>query len=239
MNALLLTLSSLWCLNVIGIGPSWPTREETLNAIPIPGNDNETIVLPAGYFPQPDPHYLSQRIRVTAGAEKLLQLSEERSYDLATWGLPLPADSGRVNEALQPVFDAYFNLKDALIRSDAKEAGEKGQVLADALAKVNMAQLEVNEHMVWMQSEASLKKDAQRIASAKDIGKQRAAFASLSAEMYTLMKASGTGTVTYYQYCPMYNGGEGAYWLSKENGIKNPYYGSSMLTCGKTIETIR
>ncbi|MAQ74933.1 MAG: hypothetical protein CL613_01215 [Aquimarina sp.] len=28
-----------------------------------------------------------------------------------------------------------------------------------------------------------------------------------------------------------------AYWLSKEKDIKNPYYGSSMLTCGKVAET--
>jgi hypothetical protein len=37
----------------------------------------------------------------------------------------------------------------------------------------------------------------------------------------------------YYQYCPM----KKAYWLSKEKDIKNPYYGSSMLTCGKVAET--
>lgn len=37
----------------------------------------------------------------------------------------------------------------------------------------------------------------------------------------------------YYQYCPM----KKAYWLSMEKEIKNPYYGSSMLTCGKVIET--
>jgi hypothetical protein len=30
-----------------------------------------------------------------------------------------------------------------------------------------------------------------------------------------------------------------ANWLSKENAVKNPYYGSQMLTCGKTVETIK
>jgi hypothetical protein len=37
----------------------------------------------------------------------------------------------------------------------------------------------------------------------------------------------------------MYNDGKGANWLSKESTIKNPYYGSQMLTCGKTVETIK
>jgi hypothetical protein len=37
----------------------------------------------------------------------------------------------------------------------------------------------------------------------------------------------------------MYNNGKGANWLSKEILIKNPYYGSQMLSCGKTVETIK
>jgi hypothetical protein len=37
----------------------------------------------------------------------------------------------------------------------------------------------------------------------------------------------------------MANDGKGADWLSKENAVKNPYYGSMMLTCGKTVETIK
>jgi hypothetical protein len=30
-----------------------------------------------------------------------------------------------------------------------------------------------------------------------------------------------------------------AYWLSPDKAIKNPYYGSAMLTCGKVTETIQ
>jgi hypothetical protein len=37
----------------------------------------------------------------------------------------------------------------------------------------------------------------------------------------------------------MANYGKGANWLSKENAVKNPYYGSQMLTCGKVVETIK
>ncbi|RYF87461.1 MAG: DUF3347 domain-containing protein, partial [Chitinophagaceae bacterium] len=37
----------------------------------------------------------------------------------------------------------------------------------------------------------------------------------------------------YLQYCPM----KKASWLSSEKQIRNPYYGSSMLTCGEVTET--
>jgi len=57
--------------------------------------------------------------------------------------------------------------------------------------------------------------------------------------MYDLIKTTKPETPVYYQHCPMANGGKGANWLSKENAVKNPYYGSQMLTCGKTVETIK
>lgn len=37
----------------------------------------------------------------------------------------------------------------------------------------------------------------------------------------------------------MANDEKGATWLSKENVVKNPYYGSMMLSCGKVTETIK
>ena len=61
---------------------------------------------------------------------------------------------------------------------------------------------------------------------------------SLSKNMYASIKVSKQETPTYYHHCSMANNGKGADWLSKENAIKNPYYGSQMLSCGKTIETI-
>ena len=57
--------------------------------------------------------------------------------------------------------------------------------------------------------------------------------------MYLLLKTAKATTTIYYQHCPMYNDGKGANWLSKDSKIKNPYYGSKMLTCGKTVETIK
>ena len=63
---------------------------------------------------------------------------------------------------------------------------------------------------------------------------QRAAFNDVSVNLWKVVeKAEKMDAPVYYQYCPMKNG----YWLSKEKDIKNPYYGSSMLTCGKVVET--
>jgi hypothetical protein len=61
----------------------------------------------------------------------------------------------------------------------------------------------------------------------------------LSKDMYDLVKKFAAGERIYANYCPMYNDDKGAIWLSETEEIKNPYYGSVMLTCGKVTETIQ
>jgi len=143
------------------------------------------------------------------------------------------------NNALNTVFDTYFEVKEALVQTDGIDASKKSAVLLSAINAVKMDQLEMDVHMVWMKVVADVKKDAKLIAETKDIAKQRDQFMTLSKNMYDLMKVSKDTTPTYYQFCPMANKGKGANWLSKDSTIKNPYYGAQMLSCGKTVETIK
>ena len=142
-------------------------------------------------------------------------------------------------QELKAVFDNYFLLKDALVKTDGNTASAKGAVLFTALNAVEMGKLKMEEHTVWMKVEKALKADAQHIKENKDTEDQRKSFISLSKNMYELIKAVKHAETVYYQFCPMANDGKGANWLSKESAIKNPYYGSQMLTCGKIIETIK
>lgn len=153
-----------------------------------------------------------------------------------------PAKTEKVKEEvnkLKAVFDNYFAMKDAMVKSDAAAASAKATALLTALNAVKMESLKNKEHDVWMEVEKKLKADAQSISSKKDIAAQRDIFMRLSQNMYDLVKASKPSETVYYQNCPMYNDGKGANWFSKESVVKNPYYGSSMLSCGKTVETIK
>ncbi len=140
---------------------------------------------------------------------------------------------------LKAVFDNYFAVKDALVKTDGITASAKAKELLAAINSVKMDKLTTEEHTVWMKVMKDLAFDAEHIADTKDASHQRDHFMSLSKNMYTLIKVSKTETPTYYQFCPMANDGKGANWLSKENAVKNPYYGSQMLTCGKVVETIK
>jgi len=140
---------------------------------------------------------------------------------------------------LAPVFDNYFLLKDALVKTDGNAASATAKDLQTAINAVKMDKLSMNVHTVWMKILNDLKEDAEHINGTKDIAHQRDHFMSLSKNMYELIKVAKPSETVYYQFCPMANDGKGANWLSKESGVKNPYYGSQMLTCGKTVETIK
>lgn len=186
-----------------------------------------------------------------ASAESYNKLLACCQYDRAkkqNASLPIEANNNAItNETaiitntnpLTTVFDNYFLLKDALVQSNSKEASNKALNLQNTLQTIKMEQLSTKEHVVWMKIEKDLKSITQNIAKANTIEKQRNYFIALSKNMYELLKVSSTEQTIYYQHCPMANNGKGANWLSKENTIKNPYYGSQMLSCGSTIETIK
>ncbi|MBC7934199.1 MAG: DUF3347 domain-containing protein [Rhizobacter sp.] len=140
---------------------------------------------------------------------------------------------------LTAVFDSYFSLKDALVKTDGTIASAKAKDLQKAINAVKMEKLAMDVHNSWMKVLNNLKEDAEHINITKDIAHQRDYFMSLSTNMYALIKVAKPTETVYYQYCPMANEGKGANWLSKESGVKNPYYGAQMLTCGKTVETIK
>ncbi|MFH6993718.1 DUF3347 domain-containing protein [Flavobacterium sp. FlaQc-48] len=136
---------------------------------------------------------------------------------------------------LQSVYDAYFTVKDALIKSDAKLTSAKATDLLAAITAIKMDKLKTNEHTAWMKVVKKLTADAKSISTTSDLKKQRETFKSLSKNTYELIKVSKSTETVYKQYCPMAD----ADWLSKEKAVKNPYYGSSMLTCGNVVETIK
>jgi hypothetical protein len=70
---------------------------------------------------------------------------------------------------------------------------------------------------------------ATAVAKAEDLEAARAAFKPLSDAVIAVVRADPSAHEVKLAYCPM----AGASWLQKEETIRNPYYGSSMLICGE------
>ncbi len=139
-------------------------------------------------------------------------------------------------EVLGPVFDAYFDLKDALVASDAKKAAERATALSAVVKAVPMDGMDADLHAVWMQVMEPLANTSAGIASRTGLEEQRKAFAELTEPMFALVKARPGSTPIYLDHCPMYEGG--ADWLSRDKAIRNPFYGAQMMSCGSVKETI-
>jgi copper chaperone CopZ len=140
---------------------------------------------------------------------------------------------------LEAVYISYFALKNALTKDDGTTAAAKAKELFKAIDAVPMEKLSAAQHTVWMKYMKQLSNDAEQIKGVAKTEQQREYFASLSKNMIEVMKSIKPDYTIYIDHCPMYNENKGADWISKESGIKNPYYGSMMLTCGSTKETIK
>jgi len=130
------------------------------------------------------------------------------------------------DEKLGAAYDHYTHLKDALVASNAQDAKKDALELQKSLAKAGGSKKVVDA--------------AAKVAVTADLGEQRKAFSTLSNEMKTLVKDGKLSSgALYVEYCPMANNSEGAFWLSNEKQIRNPYFGDAMLKCGSVKETIQ
>ena len=129
------------------------------------------------------------------------------------------------NEDVNRSFKEYTLLKDALVLSNVGNAQQAASALSESLTKID-----------GCDQTASL---AKKIAVSSDIEEQRKNFVPLSSDLIALLKHTDIEQGTMYvQYCPMANSGEGAYWITGNQEIKNPYYGDKMLNCGEVKESI-
>lgn len=123
-------------------------------------------------------------------------------------------------------YTSYLNLKDALVLANSESAKQSAEELKAILAKTPDAQKALAT--------------VNQLIKASTVKEQRTIFTTLSNEIIALVKsAKVTSGEAYVAFCPMANQNSGGFWLSNQKEIKNPYYGSMMLKCGKIVETLK
>ncbi len=119
----------------------------------------------------------------------------------------------------------YIEIKNAMVNDDAVLTSEKLSALKTLVAKkkteegkdVNLALLTKIEALATAMGSLSFEE-------------QRFSFIELTEYFLGWQEHNPASETLYLQYCPMYKGGN--YWLSMEEAVYNPYYGSKMLRCG-------
>ncbi|WP_316793788.1 DUF3347 domain-containing protein [Pedobacter frigoris] len=139
------------------------------------------------------------------------------------------AQQNNTSEKIPAILPSYYQVKDALVAGNTTLAATSAGELIKAISNAD-------EKIVGKATKAALTEHANKIVKTKDLNAQREYFAGLSTGMIALAKsATLSAEPIYQQYCPM----KKSSWLSSEKAIKNPYYGSSMLTCGNVVGTIK
>lgn len=137
-----------------------------------------------------------------------------------------PSEVSINNDQLNAVYQQYLLLSNALVNSDLSTAREAA--MAVELGAKNL------------KGGTNLAQFAAKIIAANNLETQRILFSDLSNEMIAKIKSAGlkSGEV-YVEYCPMALNDKGAFWLSNQKEIRNPYYGDKMLDCGEIKETVK
>ncbi|MEC5165538.1 altronate dehydratase [Flavobacterium sp. PL11] len=141
------------------------------------------------------------------------------------------------NAETAAILEAYFVMKNGLVADSKENSAKGGTALLAAFSKFDMSKLSEEAHKEYMEITESAKEHAEHIIKS-DIDHQREHFEGLSTDITDLVALLGTNKVIYQDFCPMANNNKGALWLSEVKEIKNPYFGSKMLTCGSVKKQI-
>lgn len=153
------------------------------------------------------------------------------------------------NQSIDNFLNAYYGLSEAFVNWDSAAVKSKSTALQQNLAGVKWNELQTDT--VIFETAASyidvLKKELPALTGSGNLTAKRHAFHSFSQNLYDLLRTiKFDSEKVYLQQCPMaFNDTEEGLWLSKTEGIRNPYLGlhhpkykSGMISCGETKDTL-
>lgn len=150
-------------------------------------------------------------------------------------GYIVKASTPELTTSFNTVITNYLALKNALAADNNALAETKAATLVASLKNVAAKDMDATQRKTWTSYVDKLTFDSRHISKNTPIDHKREHFATLSNNMLVVIKALKlNSTPLYKQYCPMKKN----YWVSETASLKNPYYGSAMLTCGENKETL-
>ncbi|MCH8524476.1 MAG: efflux RND transporter periplasmic adaptor subunit [Balneolales bacterium] len=137
------------------------------------------------------------------------------------------------------VLDAYMEVKDALVASDAQASARAARVLRDRVAGLDEGSLRGEAQMAWLGQREALRRQMIEWLRSDDIEHQRTQLYAVSRSLFETATTFGIEGVVYQQFCPMAFNDTGATWLAREQQIRNPYLPETMLGCGEVLQVLR
>jgi copper chaperone CopZ len=207
--------------------------EQVLREVAYAGYDNELYVAPDNAYN--DLHGCCKYKRSGKAQQESKNATSEHKHNEDPKEQVANENTGDIKK----IYEQYFAIKDALVNTNSGAAASAAEQLLALLKNADTRSLDKKEQDAFNAQETKLSEHALTIAGKKKIEDQRQAFSKLSSAMHALMKSIKPGYEVYVDHCPMYDDGKGANWLSREKPIRNPYYGSKMMSCGNVKGTLK
>lgn len=152
---------------------------------------------------------------------------------------PQITESTTGNEAFSELFDHYMHLTSALSSDEAGDAVTAANGILESLPRVEKDNIPADKKGDYDNIAADIEHHAKSVAdNGGDIAEQRKHLEPLSKDFYEIAKQFGASKPMYKIYCSMYDNDRGAYWLSDNKEVKNPYFGADMYKCGEVQEEL-
>ncbi len=160
---------------------------------------------------------------------------------------PEPISVGKQSAVFMSSFksllDSYYHLRDAFVSGNLASVDKMNVMVKTAADSLKIDDIQGDTAGTIRETaryfSGTIGTTAATLATKKDIESKRKEFDVLTDALWNLTRTvKYNGQKIYYQYCPMAFDNKGAYWLSQDKQIRNPYFGSKMLTCGETTDSV-
>ena len=130
----------------------------------------------------------------------------------------------QASDATKAIVAAYLDIHAALSSDKVDGVKPASEAIAREAARMGAAG-------------DAIQKAAKALGSAADLEAARTAFGPLSDAVIAAARADGWKDLPSLKigYCPMVKQS----WIQKDGTVSNPYYGSTMLTCGELKDTLK
>jgi Cu(I)/Ag(I) efflux system membrane fusion protein len=140
---------------------------------------------------------------------------------------------------LTNVLEMYLRMHEALVASDGAAAREAMRALDAAVADLDASDAPAEVRAAWDRDRREMRSHLAHLESLDGLDALRGEFNTISQVLAYSIEQFGVDGPVYRQFCPMAFDEDGAYWLSREEEITNPYLPEDMLRCGAVVEQLR
>lgn len=157
--------------------------------------------------------------------------------------LAINKNSSSFNQSYQELMTGYYSLKDALVASDSTKANTASGKLIGLADSLKISEIQGDSTGMIKETAktftGTISGSAQALMKESTLEAKRKEFEMISDALWSLTRTVRyDGEKVYYQFCPMAFDNKGAYWLSNQSVIRNPYFGDEMLECGKVEDSV-